>query len=128
MVSKRSRKVAGLLKAEISAIIQTRVKDPRIGFVTITDVVPSPDLRTAKVYVSVLGDNLQKKRSLNVLRKANAFIQNELGARVRLRYLPVLTFYPDESWAYGANIDRILHHLEMETGRRSQDECIADEE
>ena len=111
---KRSRKVAGLLKAEISVIIKTRIKDPLIGFVTVTDVVLSDDLRMAKVYVSVLGDEVQKQNSLKGLERARGFIQRELGSRVRLRYLPVLSFYLDESLSYGENIDRILWSLHLD--------------
>ena len=111
--SKRSQKVAGLLKTEISNIIQTRLKDPLVGFVTITDVVLSDDLRIAKVYFSVLGDETQKEKSLKGLERAKAFIQNELGSRVRLRYLPILQFYFDESWNYGTKITRILKDLRL---------------
>ena len=65
MPTKRSQKVAGLLKAEISNIIQTRIKDPLVGFVTITDIALSDDLRTARVYFSVLGEQTQKEKSAN---------------------------------------------------------------
>ena len=114
MPSKRSQKVAGLLKAEIGHIIQTRMKDPRIGFVTITDVVLSDDLRIAKVYFSVLGDNVQKEQSMKGLMRGKAFIQNELSSRIRLRYLPVLQFHADESWNHGTKIDRILKDLDLD--------------
>ena len=113
MVGKRSKKVAGLIKIEISRIIQTRLKDPLVGFVTITDVVLSDDLKIAKIYFSVLGDEVQKANSLKGLQRARSFMQNELGSRVRLRYLPELRFFIDESWNYGANIDRILENLKL---------------
>ncbi len=108
----RSRRVAELLKSEISDIIQRRIKDPLVGFVTITDVVLSDDLKIAKVYFSVLENESKKTDSLKGLERARTFIQNELGQRVRLRYLPVLRFYLDESWSYGARIDRIIDHLQ----------------
>ncbi len=111
---KRPQKVAGLLKTEISDIIEKRIQDPLVGFVTVTDVVLSDDLRIAKVYISVLGDETQKKDSLKGLQRARAFIQRELGARIRLRYLPILAFYLDESWTYGENIDRILRDLHLD--------------
>jgi len=113
MIGKRSKRVAGLLKIEISKIIQTRIKDPLVGFVTITDVVLSDDLKIAKIYFSVLGDDVKKANSLKGLERARSFMQNELGARVRLRYLPELRFFLDESWNYGANIDRILENLKL---------------
>ena len=111
MPTKRSQRVAGLLKSEIGAIIQTKMKDPAVGFVTITDVVLSDDLRIAKVYFSVLGDKSQKANSLKGLERAKAYIQNELGSRVRLRYLPILQFFIDETWDYGERIDQILRDL-----------------
>ena len=114
MSSKRSQRIAGLLKTEIGNIVQTRLKDPLVGFVTITDVILSDDLRIAKVYFSVLGDVIQKEKSLKGLERAKAFIQTELGSRIRLRYTPILQFYTDESWNYGAKIDRILKDLHLD--------------
>lgn len=114
MSGNRTSKVAGLIKAEIGQIIQTRLSDPRVGFVTVTDVVLSPDLRIAKVYVSILGTDEQKKQSIEGLEHAKPFIQGELSKRVRLRYLPVLQFYQDESWNYGSKIDGILDTLHLD--------------
>jgi len=108
---KRSIRVAGLLKTEIGRIIQTQIKDPLIGFVTITDVVLSDDLKIAKVYFSTLGDAKQQEKSLKGLERARTYIQNELASRVRLRYLPVLRFYADTSWDYGSKIDRLIDDL-----------------
>jgi len=118
-MKKRDLKIAGLLKAEISSILQTKIKDPRIGFVTITDVVLSSDLRIAKVYFSVLGNEEHVQKSLQGLEKAGPFIQNELASRVRLRFLPLLRFYFDGSYAYGERIDRILQDLH--TGEQKEE-------
>lgn len=111
MASRRSHRVAVLLKTEISDIIRTRIKDPLIGFITITEIVLTDDLRIARVYFSVLGDENQKQDSLKGLQRAGTFIQNELGSRLYLRYIPRLEFYFDESSKYGANIERILLDL-----------------
>ena len=100
-----------MLQVEISDIIRTRLRDPRIGFITITEVEIANDLKTAKVYVSVLGEDKQKKQTLRALERARTLIQNELGQRVRLRYIPMLFFYLDESAAYGDKIDRLLNGL-----------------
>ena len=110
MTGKRIKRVSVLLKTEIANIIQTRLKDPRVGFVTITEVICSADLKLAKVYFSVLGD---KENTLKGLERARPFIQNELGSRLKLRYLPILHFYYDKSWEYGANIEKILHDLNL---------------
>lgn len=114
MLSIRSQRVAELLKTEISHILRTRIKDPLVGFVTLTDVVLTKDLRMAKVYFSVLGDETQKEDTLKGLERARLFIQCELGSRIQLRYLPVLKFYLDESLTYSTNIDRILRDLQLD--------------
>ncbi len=111
MPVKRAVKVAGLLKEELSSILRSDVKDPRLGFVTITEVILSDDLRNARVYVSVLGDEKQKKASLKTLEQACAFIQSELGTRVRLKFLPRLKFFLDETWEQGVRIERIIDEL-----------------
>ena len=111
---RRPHRVAGLLKKEISDIVRTKVKDPRVGFVTITEVVPSSDLKYAKVYISMMGDAASQKQTLRALENARAYIQHELGTRVRLRYLPVLRFIVDESWEQGVKIEQILHDLHLE--------------
>lgn len=114
MSIKRSVKVAGLLKTEISDIVLTQLKDPLVGFITITDVVLSDDLKIAKVYFTTLGDEDQKKKSLKGLERARPFIQNALGARVRLRYLPTLRFYLDETLLYAERIDKVIEDIHMD--------------
>jgi ribosome-binding factor A len=114
MAVNRTEKVAELLKEEISDVIRTRIKDPGVGFITITDVVVSKDLRIGKIYVSVLGSEEEQVRSLHALQRARSFIQREVGTRVRLRYLPVIQFYLDKSWEYGAHIDQLLHKLGLD--------------
>ena len=113
----RIQKVAGLLKQEIGTIIQTRLRDPRIGFVTVSDVTLTRDMRIANVYFTVLGDE-DVASTLEGLEKARPFIQNELASRVRLRYLPVLRFFHDTSFEYGSRIEKLLKtldHQEPET-------------
>jgi ribosome-binding factor A len=112
--TKRSRQVASVIQTEISDIIRKRLRDPRIGFTTITEVEIASDLKTAKVYVSVMGDDKQKKETLKALERARTLIQNELGQRVSLRYIPMLFFYMDESAAYGDKIDRLLNTLRLD--------------
>ena len=111
-MSKRTDQVAGLIRSEISEIIKSRMKDPRIGFVTILEVKLTSDLRHAKVFFSVLGDAAKTEDSIKTLIHATAFIQNELGARIRLKYTPSLQFIPDKSIDYGANIETLLNQIE----------------
>lgn len=92
---------------ELSDIIGRKIKDPRIGFVTVTDVQLTGDLRQAKVFISVLGDEKQKKDTLKALAKAKGFIRSEIGQRIRLRKTPDLLFEFDESIDYGNRIETI---------------------
>lgn len=108
MQSMRCEKMGGLLVAEISDILRTRVKDPRLGFVTITDVVMTKDLRIARVYFSVLGNEAERTNTVKALESARTFIQSEIGSRVRLRFLPELRFFLDTSLEYGARIESLI--------------------
>jgi ribosome-binding factor A len=107
----RSQKVAGALHKEISGILQTEIKDPGIGFATVTGVEMSKDIRYAKVFVSILGDKVRKQESLKALERARTYIQNMLGERLQLRFVPILHFYLDESYEYGSRIDSLLQKL-----------------
>lgn len=115
MTTRRQRQVAELLHEEISLLIQRRVRDPRLGFVTVTGVEMSPDLRVAHVYVSVLGDEDDVEQSLASLRRAAGFFRRELGASLSLRYLPELIFRPDDTLERGLRIDQIIDSLHEET-------------
>lgn len=87
------------------------VKDRRIGLVTITGVDLSPDLRHAKVYVSAMGTEKQKRDSMEALSHAAGWIRHELGQRIRMKFLPEIVFYPDTSQDYGEKIDRLLDEI-----------------
>ena len=115
MTTRRQRQVAELLHEELSVLIQRRARDPRLGFVTVTGVEMSPDLRVAHVYVSVLGDDDDVKQSLQGLRRAAGFFRRALGSSLSLRYLPELNFRSDDSLARGLRIDQLLDSLQQET-------------
>ena len=100
------------IKNEIGKLLQTRIKDPRIGFVTITNVKVSSDLRNAKIYFSVLGNSEQKDKSIEGLNRARTYIQNEIGSRLRLRYAPIVNFYIDETLDYQEHINHLLKSLD----------------
>lgn len=119
---KRKEKIEGLLKSEIANILQSEISDPRIGFVTISRVTVSDDYRHAKVYFSVMGDQEEQKRSEAGLLSARTFIQNLVGSRIRLRFVPLLDFYVDDSLAYSAHIDGLLHDLQADTRERETNE------
>ena len=98
------------MREEIADIVMRRVKDPRLGFVTITAVEVTDDLKIAKVYVSVL-QKTETKNTLNILNSAKGFIRSELRKRVRMRTVPTLEFCEDESVEYGARIDELLRKI-----------------
>lgn len=114
MAKNRTGRVSEQIKKELSVMIQTELKDPRIGFVTITGVEVTSDLSQAKVYLSVFGDEDAKQASLKGLDKANGFLRTELGKRIRLRHTPELIFKIDESIAYGSRIEKILGEISHE--------------
>ncbi|HIS28749.1 MAG TPA: 30S ribosome-binding factor RbfA [Candidatus Avamphibacillus intestinigallinarum] len=107
----RANRVAEQMKKELGDIITTKIKDPRVGFVTVTDVEVTGDLQQASVYVSVLGDEDKKRESLLGLAKAKGFIRSEIGKRIRLRKTPELTFAFDEALEHGNHIEAILRDL-----------------
>jgi ribosome-binding factor A len=119
MPSQRIERVRRLLRSEISSVMQRKLKDPRVGMVTITDVDVSPDLKNARVYVSILGED--KSETLAGLRSAAGFIRSELMKVLHLRPMPALEFAIDESLARAERtldlLDQIRHEQENERPR-----------
>ena len=100
-MSERTKRVDELLRQEIGAIIARELADPRIGFVTITDVETTPDLRHAKVWVSVIGSEAERDAALSALAHAMPFVRHELGGRLRLRRIPELHLRADDTLERG---------------------------
>ena len=92
------------------------VKDRRIGFVTVMGVDLSPDLRHAKVFVSAMGTDRQKKESMEALNHASGWIRRELGQRIRMKFLPEIVFRPDTSMDHGERIDQLLEDIRERSG------------
>ena len=107
----RTKRVSELIHREISIIIDQELRDSRIGMVTVTGVDISKDLKNARIYVSVLGDEDEVKLSLSILNAASQFIRLRLGERVILKYLPAISFYFDSSTVTGMHIDKLLNEL-----------------
>jgi ribosome-binding factor A len=114
MEGKRSDKVADLIHKEISEMLVRTVKDPRIGFVTITRVAVSEDCRSAKVYFSVTGTQEERERSMKGLNSAKGYVRKELGRRIRLRYTPEIIFKFDPSIEYAIHIGEVIRHLKKD--------------
>ena len=110
----RVNRVGEQMKKELGDIISRKIKDPRVGFVTVTDVQVTGDLQQAKVYISVLGDEQQREDTLKGLAKAKGFIRTEIGQRIRLRKTPELIFEFDETKAYGNRINSLIHELQRD--------------
>ncbi|TKC18699.1 30S ribosome-binding factor RbfA [Robertmurraya kyonggiensis] len=118
----RSNRVGEQMKKELGEIIGRKIKDPRIGFVTVTDVQVTGDLQQATVFISVLGDEEQRENTLKGLAKAKGFIRSEIGQRIRLRKTPEITFEFDESIDYGNRIDSLLYQIKEENHSKDNDE------
>lgn len=111
MQGKRLDRVNQLIREEISLLLQRELKDPRLGFVTVTEVEVSKDLRQAKIFVSVLGDENQWAASLTGLQSARGFIRHWLRQHLELRVTPELQFRADRSMEHAARIQKLLQRL-----------------
>jgi ribosome-binding factor A len=109
--SRRLGRLSSQIQEEVSEIIARKIKDPRLGFVTVTGTKVSPDLSYASVYVSVLGTAADIERNLACLDSAKSYIRLELGRRLSVRHVPELRFHHDDSNLKGARIDSILKDL-----------------
>jgi ribosome-binding factor A len=111
MSKHRPNRLSETLKEEISQLILVELKDPRIGFVTVTSVEVANDLAHAKVYISVLGTEDEVKTSLDTLNHAAGFLRTEIGKRIRLRHVPTIVFVYDPSIQHGAHIAKLLRDV-----------------
>lgn len=110
----RADRVAELIKHEVSDIISRKLNDPRIGFTSVTAVDIGSDLQNAKIYVSIFGDQKQKKDTMAALASATKYVRGELGHRLQLRDVPEIIFKEDESIERGARVFEIINRLHSE--------------
>ena len=118
----RIEKIQELMKQAISKIILQELKDPRIGFVTVTQVEVSRDLSLAKVYISIMGSEEQIEGSWKGLQSSLGFIRREVGHRIRLRITPELRFVLDKSLDYSDHIQKLLLQIERDEKQRTEEE------
>ncbi|WP_126551939.1 30S ribosome-binding factor RbfA [Dictyobacter kobayashii] len=116
----RQEKLGELMTADLSELIRTRLKDPRVGFASITRVEVSGDLRHAKVLVSVMGTPEEQKETMKGLKNASGFLRHELASRLTLRYMPDLSFKLDTSIEEGARILGLINQVEQEDRERAR--------
>ena len=121
MQGKRLVRVNQLIKEEISAVLQRQIKDPRLGFVTVTEVDTTADLKLARVYVSVLGPDEQWAKSFKALESARGFVWNWLRKHLDLRVTPQLAFRPDRSMEHAAHIQSLLVGLRSDDAQAGDD-------
>lgn len=110
---KRSVRVNDLLREEIAMIIMRKMKDPRLGFVTVTGVKVTDDLKLARVYISVLKKE-EMEKTLKILNSAGNFIRSELARVIKMKSIPQLEFFYDSSVEYGERIDTLLRQIKEE--------------
>lgn len=113
----RTNRVAEQIKKELGIILQREMKDPRIGFITVTGVEVTNDLSIAKVYISVMGNEDQQNETLKALEKAQGFLRSELGSRIQMRYIPELNFKIDHSIEYGNRIESLISKIKSSEGK-----------
>jgi ribosome-binding factor A len=128
MATRRQERVSERIHHEISDLLQNEIRDPRLTFVTVTDVEISPDLKLATVYVSALGDDEAKAAALAGLERASGYIRRELAQRLQMRVTPAVRFVLDESWERGARVDALLDSLHSSPSDDSESLAAGDGE
>lgn len=113
MAKFRQQKIDEEMKRELSAILPT-LKDPRLAdcMISVVSVLVTKDLRFAKIYVSILGTPEKQQAAIEGLNSSSGFVRREIGSKMQLRYTPQMQFVADDSIAYGAHINAVLHELE----------------
>jgi ribosome-binding factor A len=110
----RSSRVGDQIRAELAELLTREVRDPGVGFLTITRVGVTADLQQARVYYTTLGDDKARRESSRALNRATPFLRRQIGQRLRLKRVPELEFFFDESIEKGARIERILQEINAE--------------
>lgn len=110
-MSVKADKIAGIIQKNISEIIQFDLKDPKIGFITITDVTVTNDLSIAKVYISFLGQKAREEAGMKAIERSKGFIRSHLAKRLSMRKVPELIFKLDDSLERGNHIEKIIKDI-----------------
>lgn len=121
MPTKRQIQVADEIKQIVSVLIQRELKDPRIGFVTITSVEVTADLKYARIFVSVMGTPEEQKATMDALNSSRGFVRREIASRMTIRYMPEIQFRWDKGAEYSDRINRLLNELKEEESKKAQE-------
>jgi ribosome-binding factor A len=114
----RPDRVGEAIRSELSEVLARDVHDPGVGFITLTRVSVTPDLQIARVYYTTMGDEKARRETAKALTRATPFLRRQLGSRIRLRRVPELTFFYDESIAHTDRVEQILQDLKAEAAAR----------
>ena len=123
----RQERVAEAIRKEVSVILHDELKDPRLGFVTITRVELTQDLRSARIFFSVLGQEEDYKKTKEALESASGFIRRLIAQRIKLRFAPELAFYEDRSSEYSVRIEEVLNQIKELEAKKSSGKETNDE-
>lgn len=113
-MSLRTERVASVIKEEVGMMLTTEYRDPSYGLITVTDVHMTPDLRIAKIYVSIMGPEATKQRTMEMLEERKPQIRSFIGSRLRLKFTPSVQFYIDETLDRVEKIDRIIRKIHQD--------------
>jgi ribosome-binding factor A len=128
-VGNRPDRVGEAIRDELSQVIAREVHDPGVGFITLTRVKVSPDLQIARIYYTTMGDEKAQRETAKALTRAAPFLRRQLGQRIRLRRVPEIEFFYDESIARGDRIEQILQELKaVAAARPSDDDADGDDD
>jgi len=112
---RRQRQIGSLVQQELSRLLEQELRDPRLGFTMVTEVKLSANLKCARVYVSVMGDEEDRVKTMAALEQASGFIRRELARRLKLRYMPQIEFVPDLTLERAARLEALLDQIDGRT-------------
>jgi ribosome-binding factor A len=118
---RRQRQVGSLIQQEFSDLLRG-LRDPRLGFVTVTEVKVSANLKQAQIYISVMGEKEERRSTMAALEGAEGFIRHELASRLKLRFMPEIEFVPDLTLERAARLEALLNQIHENTSSGNQDE------
>lgn len=128
METERTKKVGIAIQKEFSEILQREVRDPRIGFVTVTRVKVTPDLKIANIYISIYGSTEERERTLQGLESAKGYIRSLFAKRLHIKFIPEIRFFHDKSFEEGIRISEVMSKLKDKDDKKAGKEKKEEEE
>ena len=117
-MSLRTEKVASLIKEEVGMYLTKEFRDPTLGFITVTEVIMTPDLKIAKIYVSIMGSQDIKASTMQMIENHKGEIRSMIGSNVRLKFTPYIQFYVDETYDRVDKINQLLNQIHKNEGTK----------